>query len=62
MEKCDKIDVINNDPVNGLEIEKGCTIKDILPNGDIVVILSSDDSIECICKNINGSWEIVENL
>jgi hypothetical protein len=57
-----KIDVINNDFFEGETIEKNCEVIKEIGNKRCQVRLSSDPSIRCYVKIINGRWEIVKNL
>ena len=59
----DRIDVINNDFFEGEEIERNCEVVEVVSASEMVVNLSSDDSVFCVAElNEDGKWEITENL
>jgi hypothetical protein len=59
----DRIDVINNDFFEGEEIERDCEVVEVVSASEMVVNLSSDDSVFCVVElGDDGRWEITENL
>lgn len=58
-----RVDVVNNDFFEGEEIERDCEVVEVVSKYEMVVNLSSDDSVFCTVElNEDGQWEITENL